>query len=416
MEKTKLDRNVVITGLTSFFTDVSSEMVYPILQAFVKTITAAQTVLLGPVLGIIEGISESAASLLKVFSGYYSDKLNKRKGLTVGGYMLSATAKAGMLLGIFGWWYLFMARFLERVGKGIRTAPRDALITESTPKEIRGRAFGFQRGMDFAGAMIGAVICYFLVTLFIDPALKNVTVENKMEPFVIVFAISIIPAFIGALILLFIKEKKSPDLELEKKERPKPNLNLRNYDRSLKFFFLAQTVFTLGNSSNQFLFVRSMDLGMTLSTVILMYILFNLVSTVLSPVFGSLSDKIGRRKLLVGGYLLYSVVYTAFGLLMPDWSGSLWVVWAIYGVYYAMTEGVEKAYVADTAPKDSKGTALGMYHTIVGVMILPANLICGVLYMLFPAAPFIFGGVTALVTVAIILLFVREQKTQESNG
>jgi MFS family permease len=173
MKNQKMERNVVLMGFTSFFTDVSSEMIYPLLQAFVKMIMAANTAMLGPVLGIIEGIAESTASLLKVFSGYYSDRLKKRKAITIAGYSTSAIAKFLLLLCSVGWYFVIFARFFDRVGKGIRSAPRDALISESVPKEIHGRAFGFQRGMDFAGATLGALICFFLVRQYLDPVTGN---------------------------------------------------------------------------------------------------------------------------------------------------------------------------------------------------------------------------------------------------
>ncbi|HPA72577.1 MAG TPA: MFS transporter [Spirochaetota bacterium] len=400
----KLNRNVILTGLTSFFTDVSSEMLYPLIQAFIAMIMTAQKALLGPVLGIIEGIAESTASLIKVFAGYYSDRLEKRKAPAIAGYAISAVSKAVLFAAVYGWPLVLASRFLDRVGKGIRTAPRDALISESTPGNLQGRAFGFHRAMDFAGAFAGALICWFVVQRYIDPVTKNL---RDVGAFYTLFAISIIPAVIGVAVLFFIREKKhAPDAGNGK---PRPNLDLRKYDSNLKLFFLVQLLFTLGNSSNQFLLLRSMELGHLLSTVILMYIAFNLSTTLLSSAFGALSDRIGRKKLLVAGYTLYAVIYIAFGFVPGSSNWLLWIFWPIYGIYYAMTEGVEKAFVSDIAPADSKATALGFYHTITGIALLPASLIAGFLFTLHPGAPFVFGGAMAMIAVAILAAGVREK-------
>lgn len=405
-KKKGITRNVVLAGFTSFFTDVSSEMIYPLLQAFVSMIMASKKALLGPILGIIEGIAESTASLLKVFFGYYSDKTQNRKLPAIAGYSTSALAKFLLLLSFFGWYFVLLARFFDRVGKGIRTAPRDALISESTPNEMQGKAFGFHRGMDFAGATLGALICFFLVLHFIDPITKTL---KDLDSFYTLFLISIIPALIGVPFLFFIKEKKLHTAQTANNKKPKPNLNIRQYDKNLQIFFLAQLVFTLGNSSNQFLLLRSMNLGYALSTVVLMYLVFNLSTSLLSTAFGSLSDRIGRKNLLIAGYGLYAIVYIAFGFISQKTNFLLWFFWPLYGIYFAMTEGIEKAFVSDIAPKDSKATALGFYHTIVGIGLLPASIIAGILFSLLPSAPFIFGGALALFAVAILGFFVKEK-------
>jgi MFS family permease len=404
-EKKRITRNIVLTGFTSFFTDVSSEMIYPLLQAFVSMIMVSKKALLGPILGIIEGVAESTASLLKVFFGYYSDKIQNRKIPVIAGYSTSVLAKFLLLLSSFGWYFVLLARLFDRVGKGIRTAPRDALISESTPKDSQGKAFGFHRGMDFAGATLGALICFFLVLQFMDPITKTL---KDLNSFYTLFLISIIPAFIGVIFLFFIKEKKLQIVQTAKNQKPKPNLNIRQYDKNLQIFFLAQLIFTLGNSSNQFLLLRSMNLGHALPTVILMYLTFNLSTSLLSTGFGSLSDRIGRKKLLIAGYGLYAVVYIAFGFISHKTNSLLWFFWPLYGIYYAMTEGIEKAFVSDIAPKDSKATALGFYHTIVGVGLLPASIIAGILFSLLPSAPFLFGGAMAFVTVIILCFFVKK--------
>ncbi len=403
--KTTYDRNVILTGFTSFFTDVSSEMIYPLIQAFVAMIMSAQKALLGPVLGIIEGIAESTASLLKVMAGYYSDRVEKRKAPAIAGYSLSAAAKGLLFVASAGWGFVLLSRFFDRVGKGIRTAPRDALISESMPKELQGKAFGFQRAMDFAGAFLGTVICYFIVVHFMDPVTETI---KDIGVFYKLFLISIIPACIGVVFLFFTRETAGSGKGGNGK--PKPNLDIRKYDKNLRVFFIAQLIFTLGNSSNQFLLLRSMDLGYALSTVILMYIIFNLTTTALSSAFGSLSDRIGRKKLLIAGYLLYAVVYIAFGFISRSSGYLLWVFWPLYGLYYAMTEGVEKAFVADIAPEKSRATALGFYHTIIGIGLLPASVIAGLLFHAHPGLPFMFGGALAVLTVLILGFGVKDKE------
>ncbi|HNW27571.1 MAG TPA: MFS transporter [Spirochaetota bacterium] len=403
-EKIMYDRNVILTGFTSFSTDVSSEMIYPLIQAFVAMIMSAQKALLGPVLGVIEGIAESTASLIKVFAGYYSDRIEKRKAPAIAGYSLSAVSKALLFAASAGWVFVLLSRFFDRVGKGIRTAPRDALISESMPKELQGKAFGFQRAMDFAGAFLGTVVCYFVVVHFMDPVTETI---RDIDTFYLLFLISIVPAFIGVVFLFFTRE--TAKTASGGNGKPKPNLDIRKYDKNLRIFFIAQLIFTLGNSSNQFLLLRSMDLGYVLSTVILMYIIFNLTTTALSSAFGSLSDRIGRKKLLMAGYLLYAAVYIAFGFISNSSSYLLWIFWPLYGLYYAMTEGVEKAFVADIAPENSRATALGFYHTIIGIGLLPASVAAGLLFKAHPGLPFIFGGFLAVLTVLILGFGVKEK-------
>ncbi|MCU0288118.1 MAG: MFS transporter [Acidobacteria bacterium] len=396
-----LHRNVIVTGFTSFFTDVSSEMIYPILQGFITTIMKSQAALIGPILGIIEGISEAAASLLKTFSGYFSDKTQKRKMPTILGYTLSWAAKALFLLPY--WYSVLGARLFDKVGKGIRTAPRDALISESTPKKQHGQAFGFQRAMDFAGAFLGTLICFFIIK-YLFPAADKMTEPSAFYP---IFIISLVPAFIGVVILFFVKDT-TPKIDSNNSFKPKPNLKFREYERNLQFFFLAQFIFTLGNSSNQFLLLRSTNLGFSLSPVLLMYIIFNFTTAIFATSFGKLSDKIGYKKLLIAGYSLYAAVYIGFGFITPGTGYLLWIFWPIYGLYYAMTEGVEKAFVALSAPVGSKGTALGFYNTIVGIGLLPASIIAGFLFSLLPRAPFIFGGIMAIAALIILSFFVKE--------
>jgi MFS family permease len=387
-------------------------MIYPLLQAFIRMILSTQAAMIGPVLGVIEGIAESTASLLKLFSGYYSDRLKNRKAPAIFGYATSVVSRFLLFFAAAGWYFILLSRFFDRVGKGIRTAPRDAVISESVSPEIRGKAFGFQRMMDFAGATLGALFCGVLVRRFIDPATGNL---QSITSFYTLFLISIVPALIGVVFLFFIKEPRTIPEDSDCSEKIGPTLNIKHYDQNLRLFFLSQLIFTLGNSSNQFLLLRSMDLGHALSTVILMYLVFNLSCTLLSTFFGSLSDRIGRKKVLLGGYALYAAVYLSFGFITAKNPDLLWGFWALYGVYCAMTEGCEKAFVADLAPPGSRATALGFLHTIVGISLLPASITAGFLFLWFPGAPFVFGGVMALFAMLILGIWVKDISPRIKN-
>ncbi len=393
-----MQRNLIVTGWASFLTDVSTEMMYPLLQAFVAMILSGQRSLVGPVLGIIEGISESTASLLKVFSGFYSDRFRSRKAPTIAGYSVSACAKTLLFLASRGWYFVLLARLFDRVGKGIRTAPRDALISESVPPTQQGAAFGFQRAMDFAGATAGVAVCYFVSLKYLDHATGTL---RDLRSFYLLFALSVIPAFAAVCFLFFAQETRPPRAECGGRAAL-PSLNYRKYDRNLQVFFLAHLVFTLGNSSNQFLLLRSMNLGFALPSVILMYLAHNLSTALLSRYVGSLSDRLGRTGILICGYLLYGIVYGTFGLITESSSALLWAFWVLYGVYYAMTEGVEKALVVQLAPEGSRATALGFFQTLEGVALLLSSVLAGFLFSLAPAAPFIFGAITSITTAAIL--------------
>jgi len=269
------------------------------------------------------------------------------------------------------------------------------------PASRQGAAFGFQRAMDFAGATAGAAICYLISLKYLDHITGTL---RDIASFYRLFVISVIPAFIGVVFLFFVRETASLTLH-EGKSSPLPSLDFRTYDRRLRLFFLAHLVFTLGNSSYQFLLLRSMDLGFPLPAVVLMYLAFNLSSSLLSRAMGGLSDKIGRVRLLIAGYTLYAFVYGSFGLVERSSADLLWLFWILYGIYYALTEGVEKALVADLAPPESKATALGLNQTIEGVGLLFASLLAGFLFSLSPSAPFIFGAVTSLATVTLLTRF-----------
>ena len=380
--------NIILLGITSLLTDISSEMVYPILPIYLITRLSASPA----ILGLIEGIAESLASLLKVFSGYFSDKIKSRKPFTILGYASSTVGKVFLYIST-SWGYVLIGRIVDRVGKGLRTAPRDALIAESSKEGRRGRAFGLHRAMDSIGASMGVLLAYFFI------------VRHKGD-FKIIFLFSLIPAFLGLLFLFFIKEKK-PEVKISQKKlkfsrsmiNSDPGSRIagawKTLDKRLKLFLIFTFIFTLGNSSNQFLLLRAKNLGNPMPTVILFYLAYNIVYALVSYPAARLSDRIGRKKLLVLGYFFYGLVYLGFAVNHS--SSMFWLLFGIYGLYIGFTEGVEKALIADVAPVNLRATVIGLHATLVGIGLLPASLLAGMLWKFIgPAAPFYFGGVMGI--------------------
>ncbi|MBS4015446.1 MAG: MFS transporter [Candidatus Latescibacteria bacterium] len=365
--------NVIILGIASLLTDISSEMVYPIIPFFLVSLGA------GPaVLGLIEGVAESFASLLKVFSGYFSDKKRKRKPLAIVGYASSTVGKLFLYLAN-SWGLVFLGRLTDRFGKGVRTAPRDALIADSTPQNKRGRAYGLHRAMDTLGATIGVLLAYFLIK-------SNITNYSR------IFLFSLIPAFLGVLILFVVREK----ITQVWKSRHSLKLSWKQLPVKLRLFLIIVFVFALGNSSNQFLILRAKSIGFSITTVLMLYLFYNLTYGLLSYPIGRLSDMIGRKKILIAGYLIYGLVYLGFAVAGKP--SVLWLLFGVYGFYSAFTEGVEKAFVSDIAPENLRGTLIGLHATLIGIGLLPASLIAGGLWSIIGAsAPFYFGGVLGII-------------------
>jgi len=361
--------NIILLGITSLLTDISSEMIYPILPIYLVTQLGV-----GPaILGLIEGIAESLSSLLKVFSGYFSDKVKARKPFAIFGYASSTVGKLFLCISV-NWWFVLAGRVIDRFGKGIRTAPRDALIADSAKEKKKGAAFGLHRAMDTLGASIGVFAAYLLITRYKD-TFKNI------------FLLSLIPAFLGILFLFLVKEKK---IQVHGSAQ-KLQFKWQFLDKRLKLFLIFTFMFTLGNSSNQFLLLRAKSLGSPLPQVILFYLVYNLVYGLFAYPASRLSDKIGRKKLLVSGYLFYGLVYLGFGI--NNSINNFWFLFGVYGLYMGFTEGVEKALVSDIAPQELRATAIGLHATLVGIGLLPASLLAGMLWkFLGPAWAFYFGG------------------------
>ncbi|MBI3286995.1 MAG: MFS transporter [Chloroflexi bacterium] len=347
-------------------------MVYPLLPLYLTTRLGASP----SIVGLIEGIAESLASLTKVFSGYVSDRVGRRKPLAIAGYASSTLGKVLFYLST-SWGWILAGRVVDRFGKGVRTAPRDALIADSTDVEVRGRAYGLHRALDTAGASMGVILAFLFLTAY-------------PGDFSAVFLLSLIPAGLGVAVLFLARERGS----LAPGAAP---LSLRwsSLDRRLRAFLLLTLVFTLGNSSNQFLLLRARNLGFDATTVVLLYLVYNVVYALLSYPAGRLSDRLGRKRLLVAGYLVYGLVYLGFAST-PE-ANLLWGLFAIYGLYVALTESVEKALVADLAPRPLRATVIGLHATIVGAGLLPASVLAGLLWDLMgPAAPFYLGGTLGL--------------------
>jgi MFS family permease len=373
--------NVIILGIASFLTDVSTEMVYPLLPLY---LTSARIGATPVIVGLIEGFAESTASLVRVFSGAWSDHIRQRKPIAILGYASSTVGKFFLYVSL-SWQIVFLGRFADRFGKGIRTAPRDALIADSSDAKKRGAAFGLHRALDTAGATLGVILAYFLFV-------------SRRDGFNDIFLLSLIPAALGVVALFFVREKIKPR-RLAGTDAQEPwwrnvGPRWRSLDRRLKIFLVIVFVFALGNSSNAFLLLRANDLKFDDATVILMYLVYNAVYAVGAYPLGRLSDRIGRKTLLVMGYLTYGIVYIGFAVASPL---QLWGLFATYGVYVALTEGVEKALVSDIAPEDLRATLIGLHATFVGVGLLPASVLAGFLWNMFGApAPFYFGGAMGL--------------------
>ncbi|MEG2323565.1 MAG: MFS transporter [Anaerovoracaceae bacterium] len=387
-------RNVVFLGFVSFFSDVSTEMVYPLIPLYLTTVFGATPALVG----VIEGIAESLASLLKVFSGYITDRWHHKKAVAGIGYGTGLFYKVALIFAT-SWVGILAARVIDRIGKGIRTAPRDVLVSESADPNKMGSAFGIHKALDMAGSALGILMAYFLVVS------STGTFDFKR-----LFLISTIPALIGLIFLLFVKEKKQKNQEIKVTSREPFWKHIRELNGDLKLYLFVVFLFTLGNSSNTFLLLRAKSVGFTDENVVLLYLLYNLTAALLSIPFGRLSDKIGRKKVLVGGYLIFSLVYLGFGL--AESAPMMIGIFALYGFYTAMTAGAERALISEIAPPALKGTMLGLHGTIVGVALLPASVIAGFLWSGFGAvAPFLFGSVLSLG--AALLLFFLLNKTKK---
>lgn len=397
----RLPRNVWAVSLTSFFMDVSSEMVMNILPLFLANVLGVKT----NIIGIIEGVAEATASLLKVFSGWLSDKLGGRKWIAVAGYGLSTIVKP-LFYFADTWGWIAGVRWVDRVGKGIRTAPRDALIADSVDGERRGLAFGFQRAADTAGAVIGIIVAIVVIWL----AQKN-SVSLGESTFRTVVLISLVPAFL-AVLSLAIGARDVP----VKGVHQAPKLRFKALGKRFVIFMAIMSVFDLGNSSDAFLILRAQERGMSVIGILIMLMAFNLIYALVSTPAGGLSDRIGRRRMITAGWLVYAAIYLGFGLAVRTWH--IVVLFILYGFYYALAYSTSKAFVADLVPETVRGTAYGTYNAVLGILDFPASVIAGVLWQgaggwpgFGPSAPFLFGAGMALLASLLMLSWMPKTGT-----
>jgi MFS family permease len=396
----RLPRNVQVVTVTSFLTDISSEMIFNLLPLYLTNVVGART----GVVGLIEGLAESTASLLKVYSGWLSDRIRKRKRLAVLGYSISAIAKPFLYFAV-SWWSVLGVRVADRVGKGVRTAPRDALIADSIDHKNRGKAFGIHRAGDTAGALVGLLIALGVVWLS-----QGDSLSLSRDTFQWVVLVSILPAALAVLVLAS-GAKDPPSTAAASGAPPRIGLGLKTLDPLFRRFLLVVMLFTLGNSADAFLILRSQERGLGVPAVLGLLVVFTLVYATVSGPFGILSDRIGRRRIILGGWLAYAGIYLGFALTNQTWQ--IWGLYALYGLYYGATEGVVKAYVADIVTGDQRGLAYGLYNAAVGIVAFPASLLAGILWQgigpwsgFGASAPFVFGAGLALTATGLFVFWV----------
>lgn len=380
----KIPRNVFILGLVSFFNDFASEMIYPIIPLFLTSVLHTSI----PVIGLIEGIAEALASISKYVFGAISDYFQKRKVFVVWGYSLGAISK--LLIGLaYTWPLVLFARIIDRLGKGLRTASRDSILLENTTPQDKGYIFGFHRAFDSLGAVVGPLIA--LLTIYL--------LKNNIR---LTFFIAFIPGVIAiTLLILFLKEKKK---SIATRNQKFVKIDWKNLDPHLKIFLIVSFLFSLGNSSDTFLLLNAKNLGMTTTIVVLMYVLYNISQTVFSTPAGLLADKLGAKKVFMGGLFVFSLVYFFFGFVQSSlW---LWFLFPLYGIYIAATDGVSKSYIAEFITAKESGTYFGAYYTLTAVGAFFASFIGGILWSkLSPSATFYFGSILSFSAFMIFIIF-----------
>jgi len=371
-----LPRIVFVLGIVSLFMDMSSEMIVPLMPIFLNDVLKASKVSIG----LIEGVAESTASLLKVFSGWFSDRIGKRKPLVFWGYSLSVLSRP-LLAGATSWIGVLIYRFTDRVGKGIRTSPRDALIADITESKNMGRAFGFHRAMDTVGAVLGPAIAFGILAIS----------SNNMR---LVFWLSIIPGLLAiGTIALFVKDipgklKGKKNLVVIGSESNSKGSIFSNIDGRFKVFLLIAILFTLGKIPEAFLVLRAKELGVDVRLIPMVYLVFNITSAFLSTPSGIIADRVGKRKVIFLSYLFGAFTYGGFALAFSGIHA--WFLFILYGIFIAMNEGNQRAFVAQLIDPERKATGYGIYHTVVGITGLPAGIIGGALYQSFGSAVVFF--------------------------
>lgn len=393
-----LPRNIWVVTATSLLTDISSDMIFNLIPLFLANVLGVGTA----IIGLIDGIAETTASLTKVYAGALSDQLGQRKWLAVAGYALSTVSKPFLYFAnVWGW--VLGVRFADRVGKGIRTAPRDALVADSVDEKQRGLAFGIHRAGDTAGAFIGLGLAALIVWLT-----ESGAAELTRHTFQVAVLASILPAILAVVVIAL----GARDVPSTQKAPGGLHLTLAGFDTRFKLFLFVVVLFTLGNSSDSFVILLGQNRGLDVLQVMLMVMTFNLVYASLAGPLGSLSDRLGRRTLIIAGWIIYGLIYLGFAVSTTGWH--VWVLFALYGIYYAATEGVARALIADIVPSERRGGAYGLFNAAIGITALPASVIAGVLWQgagswpgFGPAAPFLFGATLALLAGILFWRLVR---------
>ena len=395
-----LSGNVLALSLVSLLNDTSSEIIYPLLPAFLFLTLGASPF----AIGLIEGFAESVAALLKLFSGYFSDRFERRKFPVFLGYALASLTRP-ILAFATTWHQVLAVRVTDRVGKGIRGAPRDAIIAASVPEEKRGLAFGFNRAADHLGAVIGPVIAFLLLSHFAgDP--KNPSIEDYRH----IFLYASIPVVLGLFVIVFFVKEKPKDAG-EKIETPKIKLSLKEFDGNFKRFLFVIAVFTLSNSTDAFLLLRAQEAGIAVAVLPLLWMFLHLSKFIFSLIGGDLSDKLGRKSLIFSGWIVYALVYAGFAFTSQAWQA--WTLFLIYGIYFGLTEGTEKALVADLVPPEKRGTAFGFYNLAFSITVFPASLLFGALWTKFGAeAAFLISAAISICAAVLLLTVQTKQLTQ----
>lgn len=390
MRKDFLKGNVLVLGIVSFLNDIASDMIYPLLPLFISTIGGTPKTL-----GIIEGVGETTASLLKLFSGYVSDIFKKKKPLAFLGYFLSNFLRP-LYYFANSWLSVFFIRLSDRIGKGIRTAPRDALIANSVSESDRAKAFSFHRSLDNLGALIGPFLAMLLLSIF----------QNNVR---IVFLISIIPAILVIVLMMFVKEDKT---QIDNKKvifKISDLIILKNFSRRAKLFFFSVFIFTLGNSSDAFLIFRLKQSGVETVYIPMLWGLFNLVKSIGNYPAGVIADNYNKKTVIVIGWLIYAITYLFFGLF--ESKSAVITIFLLYGLYYSLTEGVERAFLADIVPQEYRGSAYGVYNFAIGISALPASLLFGYLWEKFSYQTAFFTG--AVFSILALFLFIFTQSKEK---
>lgn len=386
--------NVVALGVVSFLTDISGEMIYPLLPLFVTQYIGASPAFLG----LLEGAAESASALLKLFSGIISDRVKNRQLWILGGYSLSSLSRPLMGLAQLPW-HVFLVRFSDRVGKGIRTSPRDALIADVTPPESRGKAYGFHRGMDHAGAVLGPIISTIILAFFLTDLRK-------------LFLLAAIPAALSVLVIIFFVRETAKHKPLDSR------ISWRAFTKApqgkLRVYLLILFIFLLSNASDAFILLRLTDLGLEPKLVPVFWAILNVVKALTAMPFSMLSDKMGRRKVILIGWSLYALIYAAFGLTSNPFIIS--ALFVVYGCFYGFTEGTEDALMADLAPKGELGYAFGWYNFVLGISLLPANLLFGFLWQKTSASvAFLTAAAIAALSAFFLFIFIKRMPSAPSS-